>query len=144
MMEAVNALSSARVSTPAELTSPQNRVETPKPAGVPLSPLAQLKARAAKVKAENTVTVQISSAAREVAAREGASAAQDNNTTPTPPPPPRPPAAADAGSDTATDTSSSNAASAQSAQVRQALQLFSDNAGSGVAQAKPSPLRASA
>jgi hypothetical protein len=134
MMEAVNALSSARVSTPAELTSPQNRVETPKPAGAPER----------QAEAPPSVTVQISSAAREVAAREGASAAQDNNTTPTPPPPPRPPASADAGSDTATDTSSSNAASAQSAQVRQALQLFSDNAGSGVAQTKPSPLRASA
>ncbi len=133
MMEAVNALSSARVSTPAELTSPQNRVETPKPAGAPER----------QAEAPPSVTVQISSAAREVAAREEASAAQDNNTTPTPPPPPRPPAA-DADSDTATDTSSSNAASAQSAQVRQALQLFSDNAGSGVAQTKPSPLRASA
>lgn len=132
MMEAVNALSSARVSTPAELTSPQNRVETPKPAGAPER----------QAEAPPSVTVQISSAAREVTAREEASAAQDNNTTPTPPPP-RPPAA-DADSDTATDTSSSNAASAQSAQVRQALQLFSDNAGSGVAQAKPSPLRASA
>jgi len=128
MMEAVNALSSARVSTPAELTSPQNRVETPKPAGAPER----------QAEAPPSVTVQISSAAREVAAREEASAAQDNNATP--PPPPRPPAASDA----ATDTSSSNAASTQSAQVRQALQLFSDNAGSGVAQAKPSPLRASA
>ncbi|MEF8699620.1 MAG: hypothetical protein V5B32_01410 [Candidatus Accumulibacter sp. UW26] len=123
MMDSVSSVSSpsspssARVNTTAELSSSQPRRQP--------SPAAQQPGR--EPGAPDSVAVEISAAARELAAGS---------------PGGLPPAARVVPPAEAGDPLAASETAAPSSQARQALQMFSDNAASG--RQNPSPLRASA
>lgn len=146
MMEVTGTMSSARVNAPAELPSPEIRP------GVQQTPAAQGR----QPETIPGVSVQISAAAREAAARDALSASPEGTTAT------RPAAevtttiaASGAASDQAAApldapetpdraASGDGGSSAQSAQARQAVQMFTETAGIGVNQQTESPLRTSA
>lgn len=136
MMEAIGSnLSSARVNPSTDLPTAENRASTQP---VPAEPQRQAGAIPG-------VSVQISSAARELVARDPLSASPQSttetrtNTAATGTATPSPDAA-----NTPEDPAGSNGINPQSAQARQAIQLFAETAGIGVNQQNESPLRTSA
>lgn len=145
MMEVAGTMSSARVNAPAELPAAENRT------GVEQAPAPQGR----QPETIPGVSVQISAAAREAAARDALSASPESTAATRP----------------STEAAMSNAASAatgqlasrveapespdrtasgdesansQSAQARQAVQMFTETAGIGVNQQNDTPLRTSA
>lgn len=137
MMEAIGSnLSSARVNASTDLPTAENRASTQP---VPAEPQRQAGAIPG-------VSVQISSAARELVARDPLSASpqsttetRTNTALATGTAAPSPDAA-----NTPEDPAGSNGINPQSAQARQAIQLFAETAGIGVNQQNESPLRTSA
>lgn len=136
MMEVSGSLSSARVNVPSELATAESRI-----------PAQQLPTATPERQAETIpgVSVQISAAARELAARDRLSASPESTAetgsgaaaTPAD-------ARSAAGESSEPAASSEQGANAQSAQVRQAMQLFAETAGIGINQQNESPLRTSA
>lgn len=149
MMEVTGNMSSARVNAPAELPSPENRSIAQQ------APVAQGR----QPESIPGVSVQISAAAREAAARDELSASPESTTATRA----TTEAAATSAANAAGGSGANQAASrldapespdraasgdgssnSQSAQVRQAVQMFTDTAGIGVSQQNDSPLRTSA